>query len=80
MKKEKHDEKWLLSKGWEKIKGFKVDHTMISDDYEMSYWEQSAFEDLAKKCTFYQNLDINDEFASEDLDECIEMQEERDEE
>ena len=73
---EEHDEKWLLSKGWERVEGYRLEHEMISEDHEVSFWHKDAFKDVAKECVFYQNHDVNKEFASDDLDECIEMQEE----
>jgi len=75
--KEKHDEKWLLGKGWKKIEGYMLNHEMINTDWEHSFWPLDSFKDIAKKCTYYQNEDINDEFATDDLQECIDLQEER---
>ena len=80
MAEEKHDEKWLLSKGWERVKGYRVESDLMNTDHEVSFWSKDAFDDFVKECIFYQNLELNDEFASDDLDDCIEMQEEYDEE
>ena len=74
-----HDEKWLLGKGWTKKKGYKVYHELLSDGE--SHGDYTFFEDLegvVEKCTFYGDP-LNEEFASDDLDECVELQEDYDE-
>lgn len=69
---EKHDENWLLSKGWKKINGWKIDHEMLESDYEVSFWEDIS--DVVKKTTYYQSPH-SDEWANDDLDDCIEQEE-----
>jgi hypothetical protein len=69
-----HDEKWLLSKGWKKIKGFKIFNDMIVSDYDVSFWEDIS--DVVQPAEFYQDP-IDEEFATDDLDECLERQDER---
>jgi hypothetical protein len=70
-----HDEKWLLSKGWKKFEGYRVDHDVFSEgDY--SFFE--SVEDFCRKCIYYVNPK-NDEEAYEEIDDCIERQEEYDE-
>ena len=72
----KHDEKWLLSKGWTKTAGWALDNEMALDDEGTTYFD--SLSDFARECTFYQDPN-NDEFASDDLDACIERQEEYEE-
>ena len=70
-----HNEKWLLSKGWTKNKGYKVDHEVLS---EGDYTFFDSIDEFAEKCTYYTDPN-NEEFGSDDLDKCIEIQENYDE-
>jgi len=73
MKEEKHDEKWLLSRGWNKYKGYKVDHDQLAEgDY--TFFESVS--DFATKCTYYTQEE--GELGYDDLDSAIEFQEEQD--
>jgi hypothetical protein len=72
---EEHNEKWLLSKGWTKHKGFKVNHDELS---EGNYTFFECIKDFASECIYYGNPK-NDEEGYDDLDDAIERQEEYDE-
>lgn len=80
MKKE-HNEKWLLSKGWEKRKGVKVDFEEVGnvcDDRNPCFFDSVEDIEGIKKCNYYYNENYDEEFATDDLDNAIEAQEQRD--
>ena len=56
-----HDEECLLSKGWTKQKGVRLNHEMINHEWEYSFWEDET-EFLEKDVTWYQDPH-NDWFA-----------------
>lgn len=73
--KEEHDEKWLLSKGWNKVKGIRVDTDEINHMSESETFFIPSLDDLEgiTECDYYEVKD--GEFATDDLYEAIEQQE-----
>lgn len=75
---EEHNEEWLLSKGWEKIEGYKIDVSTIDDASDgKDIFYVGSIEDLdgINKCWFYSNEKYPD-FGTDDIDEAIKYQEE----
>lgn len=71
---EKHDEKWLLSKGWTKVDGYKVCYEELGEgEFDIEFF--SELPEGITKSVFYESPK-DDDYASDDLNECIEMQEE----
>lgn len=79
VKEQEHNEKWLLSRGWTKTKGFKIESEEIANMAESDTFFVPSIEDLdgISECTYYELESL--EFATDDLDEAIDMQENRDE-
>lgn len=78
MKKEKHDWKWLMSKGWIKCKGYCVNVEEIQDNGFDTFYTESLDDVGITKCYYYMNEEEFPEYATEDIDEAIRLQEERD--
>ena len=72
MNEEKIAEKYVKQFGWVKNKGYKVSHEGFGDDMEYSYWLKDNLDDFIEKCEFWTHPD-NDEFATEDVWDVVEM-------
>lgn len=69
-----HDEKWLLSRGWTKTKGFKIDSELMDDIFDgRGEVFVPSIEDIdaIEECEYYEK----EEFATDDIDEAIESEE-----
>lgn len=67
---EEHDKRvtWLKNNGWEEKKGFRVDHTMLDEEFEFSYWDDLS--DVIFECTYWTD---GHEWATEDFFEALEL-------
>lgn len=66
------EEDFLKSKGWELVKGYKLDHSMFDEDYDYSYWTDTS--DLLEECEFWNGPDKRgNELATEDIDLALEL-------
>lgn len=80
------EEEWVEKRGWNKIKGYKINRDEINDasqeDWDILYVEKDGLGDYVEECEFWRNGDEDnfEERCFEDVDSLIEFIEENSEE